>query len=145
MFRDEFQVVAKGSNECTNISGSRDYGTTGGHVDTNNQRMISHYGLEDCCGYMWQWTRDLFEYYPGAEWIEEKYWLDGYQWQDIPVYNEAVDGENSYGQFIGLVRKLLVGSAYDHSISVGSRSGLASFFPSGNNNDISARGCSDSL
>ena len=50
MFRDEFQVVAKGSNECTNISGSRDYGTTGGHVDTNNQRMISHYGLEDCCG-----------------------------------------------------------------------------------------------
>ena len=28
--------------------------------------MISHYGLEDCCGYMWQWTRDLFEYYPGA-------------------------------------------------------------------------------
>jgi hypothetical protein len=50
LFRDEFQVVAKGSNECTNISGSRDYGITGGHVDTNNQRMISHYGLEDCCG-----------------------------------------------------------------------------------------------
>jgi hypothetical protein len=50
MFRDEFQVVAKGSNECTNIYGSRDYGTTGAHVDTNNRRMISHYGLEDCCG-----------------------------------------------------------------------------------------------
>lgn len=51
----EFSVAALGSNEKTNIGGSADPVTTGGHVDTAGRRMISFYGLEDCCGVVWQW------------------------------------------------------------------------------------------
>ena len=54
----EFQVVAEGSNQKTNITGSVDPVTTGGHVDTASRRMVSNFGLEDCCGVMFQWLRD---------------------------------------------------------------------------------------
>ena len=145
LFRDEFQVVAKGSNECTNISGSRDYGITGGHVDTNNQRMISHYGLEDCCGYMWQWTRDLFEYYPGAPWDRTNYYFTGYSWQDIPVYNPDIDGDTKYGSSGGLLRRLLVAGDWIDGSVCGSRSVFCRIFSASVNSAYSTRGCSDSL
>ena len=51
----EFQIAAAGSNERTAIQGAADPVTTGGHVDSAGRRMISHYGLEDCCGALWQW------------------------------------------------------------------------------------------
>ena len=54
----EFQVAAEGSNQATNITGSSDPVTTGGHTDTAGRRMISHYFIEDCCGATWQWIRD---------------------------------------------------------------------------------------
>lgn len=54
---DEFQAIAAGSNEETNIAGSADPVTTGGHSDTAGRRMISNIGCEDCCGAMWQWLR----------------------------------------------------------------------------------------
>ena len=54
----EFQVIATGSNEETNITGSGDPGTTGGHVDTAARRMISNIGVEDACGALYQWLRD---------------------------------------------------------------------------------------
>ena len=53
----EFQSIAAGSNEETNITGSADPVTTGGHVDTAGRRMISNIGCEDCCGAMYQWLR----------------------------------------------------------------------------------------
>ena len=52
---EEFQCAAEGSNQKTNIQGSADPVTTGGHLNTAGQRMISNYGLEDCAGAMWQW------------------------------------------------------------------------------------------
>lgn len=54
----EFQNIASGSNEETNITGSADPVTTGGHVDTAGRRMIANNGCEDCCGVMWQWLLD---------------------------------------------------------------------------------------
>ena len=51
----EFMSLAKGSNEGTNIAGSADPNTTGGHTDTAGRRMISNIGCEDCCGVLWQW------------------------------------------------------------------------------------------
>lgn len=54
----EFQIASDGSNQQTNIAGSADPVTTGGHVDTSSRRMISSYGLEDCCGVVWQWLSD---------------------------------------------------------------------------------------
>jgi hypothetical protein len=53
-----FQVAFFGSNEETNIAGSADPVTTGGHSDTAGRRMISYYGGEDGCGAMWQWLLD---------------------------------------------------------------------------------------
>ena len=52
---EEFQCAAEGSNQGTNIVGGVDPVTTGGHLDTAGRRMISRYGLEDCCGALWQW------------------------------------------------------------------------------------------
>jgi hypothetical protein len=54
----EFAIIAEGSNQKTNIFGSADPVTTGGHVDTASRRMISNIGVEDACGALWQWLRD---------------------------------------------------------------------------------------
>lgn len=55
----EFQVASLGSNQGTNVAGSADVNTTGGFRDTAGRRMISHIGLEDCCGNLWQWGADV--------------------------------------------------------------------------------------
>lgn len=52
---DEFSACANGSPEGTNITGSADPVTTGGHVDTAGRRIISNIGCEDCTGVMWHW------------------------------------------------------------------------------------------
>ena len=151
MFRHEFMVVAKGSNELTNINGSRDYGTTGGHVDTANRRMISNYGLEDCCGFMWQWVNDTHENYlaPGGNATTYKgaYWndaartyLDGYSWQDAPVYSQSVDGETKYGSSGGLLRRSFVGGYWDAGSRCGSRSVYCDSFSAVVYGTIGARG-----
>ena len=62
----EFQLIAAGSNEETNITGSADPVTTGGHVDTESQRMISNIGCEDCAGALNQWLRDTSANYDSA-------------------------------------------------------------------------------
>ncbi len=54
----EFASLALGSNEETNIAGSADPVTTGGHSDTAGRRMISNIGCEDCAGALSQWLRD---------------------------------------------------------------------------------------
>lgn len=54
----EFQIAVRGCNEETNIAGSADPVTTGGHLDTAGRRMISNIGLEDTCGAMHQWLSD---------------------------------------------------------------------------------------
>jgi hypothetical protein len=83
---EEFQVAADGSNQQTNIVGGADPDTTGGHTDTAGRRMISLYGLEDCCGAMWQWVS-------GGGWMS-----DGTAWStDWPggkgqVYGSGKDG-----------------------------------------------------
>ena len=63
---EEFQSIAAGSNEETNIAGSADPTTTGGHSDTAAQRMISNIGCEDCAGAMYQWLRDQLAMYDNA-------------------------------------------------------------------------------
>ncbi len=51
----EFVSLSLGANQGTNIAGSSDPGTTGGHTDTAGRRMISNIGCEDTCGVLWQW------------------------------------------------------------------------------------------
>ena len=106
-WRHEFQMYAKGSNEQTNIQGSSDPNTTGGHKDTASRRMISNYGAEDCCGALWQWTMDLG-------------FAGGSGWNDS-VYNSQVD-DKSYGRSYGTLYRLLVGGIWDGGSGCGSRS-----------------------
>lgn len=62
----EFQLIAAGSNEETNITGNSDPVTTGGHSDSAGRRMISNIGCEDCAGAMYQWLRDQSAKYDDA-------------------------------------------------------------------------------
>lgn len=107
VWRHEFQMGAKGSNEQTNIRGSSDPNTTGGHVDTAGRRMISNIGLEDCCGVLWQFAMDL-GFAGGSGWTNS-------------VYNSSVD-DRSYGQTYGTLYRLLLGSRWDDGANCGSRS-----------------------
>lgn len=109
VWRHEFQMGAKGSNEQTNIQGSSDPNTTGGHVDTAGRRMISNIGLEDCCGVLWQFAMDL-GFAGGSDWTNS-------------VYHSAVD-DRSYGQTYGTLYRLLLGSRWKNGAHCGSRSAI---------------------
>lgn len=143
LWRNEFIVVAKGSNEETNIKGSTDPNTTGGHVDINNRRMISDYGLEDCCGVIWQWLGDTNDSYSGnTSWNENNFYLDGYSWQKKSVYNEAQDSR-SYGSCIGLLRRVLAGAHWVSGSSCGSRASICCSFSSDGWSSHGCRGASE--
>jgi len=145
--RDEFLVIAKGSNERTNISGNSDPNTTGGHKDTNNRRMISNYGLEDCCGALWQWTSDIFGAYnilsttspakfdnqggisamaqDQSAGQQGSHYLNSYGWQTDGrgTSNYLIDGEQSiYGNAYGALARARVGGDWGIGSLCGSRS-----------------------
>ena len=142
--RDQFMVFAKGSNEMTNIYGSSDPGTTGGHKDTASRRMISNIGCEDCCGALWQWTSDTWGHannytlntsskqivsLPGStaqtSSAEGDHWLYGYSWQSDGrgTTNKTIDGAtNIYGQAYGALVRALVGGYWGDGSNCGSRS-----------------------
>ena len=141
--RDEFIVFAKGSNEETSISGGVDPNTTGGHVDTAGRRMISNYGIEDCCGALWQWTLDVFDSWDGhsATWRTEsnsetytegemRYYLDGYSWKKESVFNPAFDS-TGHGSCFGLLRRGHVGACWGDGSYCGSRAAILRSFSSG--------------
>jgi hypothetical protein len=128
VWRHEFQMGAKGSNEQTNIQGSSDPNTTGGHVDTAGRRMISNIGLEDCCGVLWQFAMDL-GFAGGSGWTNS-------------AYNSNVD-DRSYGQTYGTLYRLLLGAhwvagGYSGSRSAGCNSSSAAVYV-----NHSARGASE--
>lgn len=106
--RDEFIVVAKGSNENTSIQGDADAGTTGGHVDTANRRMISNIGLEDCCGFLWQWCKQSGSANGSGEWTNS-------------TYDSSVDGSETYGSTRGNYYRARVGGDWESSSYSGSR------------------------
>ena len=106
-WRHEFIIGALGSPEGVSIKGSADPNTTGGHSATNNQRIISNYGLEDCTGVLWQWCEDL-GFAGGSGWTDS-------------VYNSSVDSIKR-GQSYGNLYRLLVGAAWGNGAYCGSRS-----------------------
>jgi hypothetical protein len=127
-WRHEFQMAAKGSNEGTSIKNAADPNTTGGHVDSNNRRMISNIGLEDCCGCSWQWAMDL-GFAGGSEWNDS-------------VYNSNVDSQR-YGQSYGTLYRLLLGARWSSGSRCGSRSVDCSAGSSVVASHCSARGTSE--
>ena len=128
VWRHEFQMGAKGSNEQTNIQGSSDPNTTGGHVDTAGRRMISNIGLEDCCGVLWQFAMDL-GFAGGSGWTNS-------------VYHSDVD-DRSYGQTYGTLYRLRLGSGWSDGASCGSRSASCYASSAHVGVDYSSRGASE--
>lgn len=128
VWRHEFQMGAKGSNEQTSIQGSSDPNTTGGHVDTAGRRMISNIGLEDCCGVLWQFSMDL-GFAGGSGWTNS-------------VYNSSVD-DRSYGQTYGTLYRLLLGSRWNIGTYCGSRSASCGASSADVNVYCSSRGASE--
>lgn len=157
--RDQYVAFAKGSNEKTNIKGSADANTTGGHVDTAGRRMISNIGCEDCCGWMWQWTSDISGHpnasasnsdMPGdggqTSSSEGDHWLHGYEWQDDgrSVANINVDGStNIYGHSYGALSRAIVGGGWVDGSSCGSRSVNMTLLSSNRADDRAGRGASE--
>ena len=105
-FDFEYQSMAALSNEGTNISGSADPGTTGGHSDAT-RRMVSKFGFEDMCGCEWHWLADQSFQYDSSSW-GYKNTLGGTKGQ---IYSEG-----SYGEV-----KLIAGGAWDYGATCGSR------------------------
>ena len=75
LLRDrEFQLIAAGCNEGTNITGSANPITTGGHTDSAGRRMLSNIGCEDVAGVLWQWLDEQsFQYVSTASfgWVDQ--------------------------------------------------------------------------
>jgi hypothetical protein len=137
----EFQVIAAGSNEETNISGSADPVTTGGHSDTASRRMISNIGCEDCCGALWQWLRDQSYRFDAAanhthtENTAESYTQSAttgnqsgdvapaWAFQDLTGSKGSLYKQGTYGDV-----KLFAGAAWSHDETCGSRARAAGYY-----------------
>jgi len=131
----EFQLIAAGSNEETNISGSDDPGTSGGHTDTSGRRMISNIGCEDCCGAMWQWLLDQSFRLDGLPDTGDPTW----SWYDLPGAKGSIYRQGTYGD-----AKLLAGGAWGSGSLCGSRCRYASSYRWHTNSYIGGRGCARS-
>lgn len=143
--RDEFKVFAFGSNQLTNINGSADPGTTGGHTDTAGRRMISNYFIEDCCGVLWQWSKDCYEAMSTA-WSSGNTWMDGYSWQTQSVVSTiGPENHKNLGSCSGLLRRALLGSDWGLGSFCGSRCVLCDNFGSHVCSSISGRLVSGAL
>ncbi len=122
LFDHEFASMAAGSNEATNISGSADPVTTGGHSDTDGRRMISFIGVEDACGALWQWSENSG---PAGGSGASTY-----------------DGQGSFGQTYGTCYALLFGGSWDNAAACGSRGRNANTVRSPANASFGGRGAS---
>ena len=141
--RSDFMHCMKGTPEGTNISGSKDANTTGGHSDTNSRRIVSNYGVEDCTGVIWQWGSDLFEAMTTSHSGSNQY-NDGYSWSNLSVYNSSID-DKSYGSCGGFLRRVRFGGLWDDGSICGSRCALCYFFSAGRGGGIAGRGASEPL
>lgn len=97
----QFTIFAEGSNQNTAIAGAAipSGSLTGGYSDSAGKRMISGFGIECCCGYLWQWGDEIA---PDG----------GNGWQAYAVTNR--------GQSYGMPFVLRFGGACDNSSYCGS-------------------------
>ena len=144
LLRDgEFQSIAAGSNEETNIAGSTDPGTTGGYFDTAGRRMISNIGCEDCCGALQQWLEDEAYIYSGTT----AYWANlpggkGSMYTNVAADPGAPEVDNADA---GSSAKLLAGGNWGNAAYCGSRCRTAIAYRWYVSSAISARFVSEPL
>ena len=124
----EFVTASIGSNQGTNITGSADPGTTGGHNDTAGRRMISNIGCEDMAGALWQWSRD-----PGGVYSSGASWVNAYDGNDSGVA----------GQHYQAPYRALLGGAWSYGSECGSRGSSWTYSPLTLYSSSSARGVTE--
>ncbi len=132
----EFQLIAAGSNEETNIAGSAlptDGNGVGGHVDTNGRAMISYCGCWECCGYLWQWIQ------------EHNYWYAGSS-SSVPsnVFMDLGNG-SAYVQGTSSNVNLTAGGHAANGSICGPRARVCVYVCTTEATTVSVRGCCDSL
>ena len=103
----EYAALAALSNEQTNITGSADPLTAGGHSDSAARRMISKFFLEDCCGVWNCWLQDQGFQYDNSTWI----------WRALPGSRGQFYGEGTKGD-----TKVVAGGCFSDGANAGSRS-----------------------
>jgi hypothetical protein len=81
-------------------------------------------------------------YYPGATWNDNETHLNGYHWQDLPVYNPEVDPQ-SYGSSWGLPRRSTTGGNWALGSHCGSSSVDCGYFSSTASLSNAVRGCKE--
>lgn len=118
---EEFSSAALGGNEKTNISGSADATTVGGHSDTASRRMISFIGCEEMAGYLWQWLRE-YSANGGSSW-------------------GSFDGQGALGQVYGTTYALVAGGLWSNGASCGSRCRACHDARSDAPANVGGRGC----
>jgi len=128
-YQREFMSGSQGSNQSTNIYGSADPVTTGGHKDTANRRMVSNIGLEDCCGDHWQWGADVGSASTSGS------------------YGNAYDGNDKYqaGQVYGTVYRPIFGGYWTDAAGCGSRASAWYYGALALHAALGARGASEPL
>jgi len=133
----EFMALAIGSNQETNISGSADPVTSGGHSDTASRRMISNVGCEDCAGAMWQWSNETGSDGAAASWAV----------QDTASDGTTYDGVNSIGRGQGysVPNRGTVGGNWSSGANCGSRGVYWADSPLVLSAPVGSRGVSGSL
>lgn len=125
----EFQVSAEGSNQKTNITGSADPVTTGGHTDTAGRRMISNYGLEDCCGALNQWLAD-------QAYQNDATYAGAFGWYVLPDNKGSIYRQGAIGDV-----KLVAGGYWASGVNCGSQCRNMFNSRSATGSVLSARGC----
>jgi len=126
----EFQLIAAGSPEETNLSGSADPITTGKHTDTLGIRIISNIGCEDCCGVMDQWLLDQ---------CFNANIMNGWGWYNLSGGKGGLWNYN--GSSTPAEVKLIAGGHYMNGSNAGSRCRKLDYAKVTTSGFIGARGC----
>lgn len=109
-------ITAGTGNDCTT---ALKLGVANGGVEvagTLGRRMVSNYGLEDCCGAMHQWLRDQSYRNDDAS------YLGSWSWYTLPGNKGSIYKQGGTGDV-----KLLAGGAWNTGASCGSRCRYANF------------------
>ena len=115
----EFAQLHSGTPEETNIYGSANPTTVGGHVDTASRRIVSNIGLEDMSGVWWTWLQDRQSYIAGADYSA----AIAFSYENISGTRGSHYGQGTYQAQAAVV----AGGGWSYAASCGSRARAASY------------------
>ena len=127
----EFAQLHSGTPEETNIYGSANPTTVGGHVDTASRRIVSNIGLEDMSGVWWTWLQDRQSYIAGADYAAAI--VFGYE--NISGTRGSHYGQGTYQAQAAVI----AGGSWTGAANCGSRARDASNRRSGTSSKIGCR------